>query len=473
MLLRADARHIPLADGCVQCVVTSPPYWGLRDYGTAGQIGLEKAPDAYVAELVAVFREVRRVLRDDGVCWLNLGDSYAQSGMGGTNAGSLIPGRSAPAGLKPKDLVGIPWSVAKALQSPYYTGSIARERDRVWLAAMIDGEGTICGFRHERKDDGRIRTGVHVYITNSNTALLDEAARIWPASRSEHMSESAGHLGKRDVFRWISHGAERKANLLAELYPYLIAKRQQALIAWNLLQFVQDGKRLGRGIHGPAVRDKRDHLVRLMADANAGRSFDVPMWCEEPESMHEPGWYLRSDIIWAKPNPMPESVTDRPTKAHEYVFLLTKSERYFYDAMAISEPVSQTNGAQAWRRIFDASKQNKEVEMKAQGVKAGNDGRRDPDATDRNARTVWTIATQPYSGAHFATMPEALVERCVLAGSKPGSLVFDPFGGSGTTAAVALRLGRRAVCTELNPAYLALAERRTHVTLGLPLEMPA
>jgi DNA modification methylase len=185
------------------------------------------------------------------------------------------------------------------------------------------------------------------------------------------------------------------------------------------------------------------------------------------------GWYLRSDIIWSKPNPMPESVTDRPTKAHEYVFLLTKSERYFYDAMAISEPVSQTNGAQAWRRIFDASKQNKEVEMKAQGVKAGNDGRRDPDATDRNARTVWTIATQPYSGAHFATMPEALVERCVLAGSKPGSLVFDPFGGSGTTAAVALRLGRRAVCTELNPAYLALAERRTHVTLGLPLEMPA
>jgi DNA modification methylase len=498
VLLQADARHIPLADGCVQCVVTSPPYWGLRDYGTPGQIGLEQTPDAYVAELVAVFREVRRVLRDDGVLWLNLGDSYA--GTTGNTKGGLaklsekidgvrrngdqwatvrgeMHGFKRPdacdVGLKPKDLVGIPWSVAKALQAPYYAGSIARERDRVWLAAMIDGEGTICGFRHERKDDGRIRTGVHVYITNSNTALLDEAHRIWPASRSEHMSESAGHLGKRDVFRWISHGAERKANLLAELYPYLIAKRQQALIAWNLLQFVQDGKRLGRGIHGPAVRDKRDHLVRLMADANAGRSFDVPMWCEEPESMHEPGWYLRSDIIWAKPNPMPESVTDRPTKAHEYVFLLTKSERYFYDAMAISEPVSQTNGAQAWRRIFDASKQNKEVEMKAQGVKAGNDGRRDPDATDRNARTVWTIATQPYSGAHFATMPEALVERCVLAGSKPGSLVFDPFGGSGTTAAVALRLGRRAVCTELNPAYLALAERRTHVTLGLPLEMPA
>jgi DNA modification methylase len=475
VLLQADARHIPLADGCVQCVVTSPPYWGLRDYGTPGQIGLEQTPDAYVAELVAVFREVRRVLRDDGVLWLNLGDSYA--GTTGNTKGGLaklsekidgvrrngdqwatvrgeMHGFKRPdacdVGLKPKDLVGIPWSVAKALQAPYYAGSIARERDRVWLAAMIDGEGTICGFRHERKDDGRIRTGVHVYITNSNTALLDEAHRIWPASRSEHMSESAGHLGKRDVFRWISHGAERKANLLAELYPYLIAKRRQALIAWNLLQFVQDGKRLGRGIHWPAVRDKRDHLVRLLADANAGRSFDVPMWCEEPESMHEPGWYLRSDIIWHKPNPMPESVTDRPTKAHEYVFLLSKAERYVYDADAIAEEAVTDPERESVPRGGFAGKTE---------AMPGRNAFRAVTPT-RNARSVWTIATQPYSGAHFATMPPVLAERCVVAGSQKGDTVLDPFGGAGTTALVADRLGRDAVICELNPEYARLAEAR-------------
>jgi DNA modification methylase len=180
------------------------------------------------------------------------------------------------------------------------------------------------------------------------------------------------------------------------------------------------------------------------------------------------GWYLRSDCIWSKANPMPESVTDRPTKAHEYVFLLTKRERYAYDARAIAEPASQPFGLPRLTGQHKADAGGFTTNGHGASSLGTNQG-----AAVRNARSVWTIATQPYSGAHFATMPEALVERCVLAGSKPGSLVFDPFGGSGTTAAVALRLGRRAVCTELNPAYLALAERRTHVTLGLPLEMPA
>ena len=270
-LILADARSIPLRDGCVQCVVTSPPYFGLRDFGVRGQIGLEPTPDEYVAQIVAVFREVRRVLADDGVLWLNLGDSHATNVLGGA---------------KPKDMLGIPWRVAFALQAD--------------------------------------------------------------------------------------------------------------------------------------------------------------------------GWYLRSDIIWHKPNPMPESVTDRPTKAHEYLFLLAKSERYYYDADAIKEPV--TGGSH--RRGSGVTPKS---HSPGAGVKANtNYHAAMTDLVDeRNKRSVWSILSQAYQGAHFATMPEALVEPCILAGSRPGDRVFDPFIGSGTVGAVAERLGRQWVGLDLNPAYHALAKKRT------------
>lgn len=316
LLTRADARALPFASGCVQCVVTSPPYWGLRDYGVGGQIGLEATPDAYVADLVAVFREVWRVLRDDGTVWLNLGDSYAGGGgfaptapcnvalADGERWGALNPAsmarhdakekpahaRIAPAGLKAKDLIGLPWRVALALQAD--------------------------------------------------------------------------------------------------------------------------------------------------------------------------GWYLRADIIWHKRSCMPESVTDRPTRNHEYVFLLTKSARYYYDAEAVREPAEQPDrvradafGGKAWA----------ERQQHSEGsVFTGSE--------TRNRRSVWTVTTQPYPGAHFATMPEALVEPCILAGSKAGDLVLDPFTGSGTVARVALRFGRRAIGCDLNAEYLTLAQARTRVTLGLPLD---
>ena len=300
-LLQADARALPLASSCVQCVVTSPPYFGLRDYGTDRQIGREPTIAVYVSELRSVFREVWRVMRDDGVLWLNLGDSYnAYNGNRGSAAGANINHHEympdLPSGyglteksLKPKDLMGVPWRVALALQ-----------------------------------DDG---------------------------------------------------------------------------------------------------------------------------------------WYLRSDVIWHKPNPTPESVSDRPTRAHEYVFLLTKSDRYTYDAKAIAEPVMS----------------DRAPSRKAKAGGAGHDALRggsayDGTETERNARSVWTIATQPYTGAHFATMPRTLAERCILSGSRVGDLVLDPFGGSGTTARMAISLGRRAVMTEINARYLALASERTHVTRGLPLE---
>jgi DNA modification methylase len=171
------------------------------------------------------------------------------------------------------------------------------------------------------------------------------------------------------------------------------------------------------------------------------------------------GWWLRSDIIWAKPNPMPESVRDRPTKAHEYLFLLTKAERYFYDAEAIKEPCEP----EAWHNPDFRRTRNFEIHPTT-----GN-GDRNPRSISRNKRSVWTIATEPYRDAHFATFPTALVKPCILAGTKPGDVVLDPFGGSGTVGHVALELGRRAILIELNPAYCDMARQRCAVTHGLQL----
>jgi DNA modification methylase len=284
----------------VQSCITSPPYFGLRDYGVDGQIGLEISPAEFVAVMVEVFREVRRVLRNDGTLWLNLGDSYANDGKWGGHTGakhvkalhcSPIGRNKKYTGMKAKDLMGIPWRVAFALQ-----------------------------------DDG---------------------------------------------------------------------------------------------------------------------------------------WYLRQDIIWSKPNPMPESVQDRCTKAHEYLFLLSKSERYYFDAAAIAEPLAASSVGRLAQDIA-GQQGSARVPGKTNGtmkaVAAGD---------TRNKRSVWTVATQPFKEAHFATFPPELIEPCVLAGSPAGGLVLDPFGGAGTTGLVADRLQRDAVLIELNPEYASLARKR--ITADAPL----
>ena len=284
-------KEIP--DQTVQCVVTSPPYWGLRDYGHDGQLGLEPTPEAYVENMVAVFREVRRILKDDGVLWLNLGDSYANDGKwggssGGKHATALhgqtgIGRQRTTTGLKPKDLVGIPWRVAFALQAD--------------------------------------------------------------------------------------------------------------------------------------------------------------------------GWWLRQDIIWHKPNPMPESVTDRCTKAHEYVFMLTKNSRYYFDNEAIKEPSADLGKTEI---RFGGAKYGDSHDPKHQ-TKSGNTY---TDKGTKNKRSVWSISPKPFRGAHFAVMPEALCEPPILATSRPDDLVFDPFTGSGTVAVVALRHGRNYLGIELNPEYTQIAVDR-------------
>jgi DNA modification methylase len=350
-ILTGDARQRlrDLDAESVHCCLTSPPYFGLRDYGTAQweggdgacehsvggqvqdskapgaivsgvrpgvdasrcrkcgarrvdqQIGLEATPDAYVAELVAVFRAVKRVLSDDGVVFLNLGDSYAATTKGSsgkgekqiTNAGTILADRrgSVPLGLKPKDLIGIPWRVAFALQAD--------------------------------------------------------------------------------------------------------------------------------------------------------------------------GWYLRQDIIWQKPNPMPESVQDRCTKSHEYLFLLSKRDRYWYDADAISEVATSAERTRNGPSSFRERPSNGVWENSPgawMGISASG---------NRNRRSVWTIATEPSSLAHFAMMPTALAELCIKAGCPSGGTVLDPFAGAGTTGLVADRLGRNAVLIELNPANAAMADQRLSGDAGM------
>lgn len=304
MIIGGDAlielRKLP--DESVNCCVTSPPYWGLRDYGVPGQLGLEKTPEEYVARMVEVFREVRRVLRSDGTLWLNLGDSYYNYRPG---AGQALckqtlakTNQDHPAdcprranvidGLKEKDLVGIPWRVAFALQSD--------------------------------------------------------------------------------------------------------------------------------------------------------------------------GWWLRQDIIWAKPNPMPESVRDRCTKAHEYIFMLSKSARYWYDAEAVKE-----ESATVWNST-------KQMVGKPLVNQTGGKVRPTENQTGRNLRSVWPIATRPFPEAHFATFPPEIPERCIKAGCPKGGTVLDPFFGAGTTGLVAARLGREFIGIELNAEYCEMARRRIYGTLGSQME---
>lgn len=362
-IINGDCRTAlkELPSESIQCVVTSPPYWGLRDYGHADQIGQEETPDAYVHTMRQVFAEVWRVLKDDGILWLNLGDTYANTNRGhnsngfGNLNGSNLKNKTGyaenrntpiPAGLKEKDLCGIPWTVAMALRAD--------------------------------------------------------------------------------------------------------------------------------------------------------------------------GWYLRQDIIWHKPNPMPESVTDRCTKSHEYIFLLTKSPRYYYDQTAIKEPAKDSSVARLGQDVesqegsarvpgktngkmkavkFGGNKQcpdtrlqsGKEWTPKGRGGKnafrgqghfrdgqgpANREGRDMKDvgaSIMANKKSVWTVPTTGFDGAHFATFPPDLIKPCILAGTKPGDVVLDPFGGSGTTGMVALELGRRAVLVELNPEYTKLCDERCTTTRGLPL----
>lgn len=449
-----------MPDKSVHCCVTSPPYWGLRDYGVSGQLGLEKTPEEYVAKMVEVFREVRRVLKDDGTLWLNLGDSYAANRsyqVGSTKGGKKhspaqgdLGSSTAPDGLKPKDLVGIPWRVAFALQQSFYTGKISNENDRVWLAAMVDAEGSICGTEYETGD--RTKTNIYICVTNTSTRIIDKCERLFP-QEVKHVYEKTNSASGRRCFRWDVERIETKSMFLREIYPHLVAKRKQAILAYTFIE-MQRGLSSKKKGYVPEQHDQRSWIMSALSRLNAGEDIDIPEWCVEPPSLNEPGFYLRQDIIWAKPNPMPESVTDRCTKSHEYMFLMSKSARYWYDANAVKEAGTGRNWMASGGNLV-----GKGVHKCGDGYRDNKDGR-SGFATGRNRRSVWHISTRPYKGAHFATFPPALIEPCIKAGCPEGGTVLDPFGGSGTTGRVASDLGRKAILCELNTSYVELIKQR-------------
>jgi DNA modification methylase len=353
-ILQGDCRDVlkTLPDESVHCVVTSPPYWGLRDYGVAGQLGLEPTPSEYVAKMIAVFADVRRVLRDDGTVWLNLGDSYTGGGRGGGAEGSK---------------------------------------------------------------------------QQTNVGSLPDSL-------------------KADTFR---RGAGRADGLVTD--------------------------------ESPRNRDGIGPVAGLPSKNLVGIPWRVAF------ALQADGWYLRQDIIWSKPNPMPESVTDRCTKAHEYIFMLSKSERYYYDQDAIKEPALYhgitgmddsgfKNAAEFDGKHGEAAKSGKQRRDKQRGHGRRHAGFNDRwDAMEkaeqcggmRNKRSVWEVATRPYADAHFATFPPDLIEPCILAGCPEGGTVLDPFGGAGTTGLVADRHKRNAILIELNPEYAEMAKRR--ITNDSPL----
>ena len=497
------------------------------------QIGLEDTPDAYLARMVAVFREVRRVLSPSGTCWVNMGDGYAQQRNDHPGGGFAKDGRPGEAtvvkkgwhggpDLKPKDLIGMPWRLALALQAPYYTGKIKDERDRIWLAAIVEAEG--CMFIHRRKAGQSNGHGYHrkndnygpgLEVSSTDRSIVQRCLDIAGVGSICEQTPEANHRRKQTIYRWNVRTPECR-DVVRELYPHMVAKQHEARLL------------LGCPSSGEDARKAWQSLKNLHQGDQPCIDF------QPPEGMWERGWFLRSEIIWAKcmPNPMPESVTDRPTKGHEQIFLLTKQARYFYDADAVREDV-KPESLERYSAGYNASWKRAQEGSIDDPRRDGFKGTPDMLGKGRNLRTVWNIPTQPYPEAHFATFPERLPELCILAGCpervcsvcgkpserivestgytkhrpsagndprsrsedkqaegsikghhgwkgnnllknppmtvgftdcghnawRPG-IVLDPFAGSGTTLHVARKHGRHSIGIELNPDYCELAARR-------------
>ena len=462
-----------LQDNSIDTCITSPPYYGLRNYGVDGQIGLEETPERYVNKLVEVFREVKRVLKDDGTLWLNLGDTYNASSyhkdtkaVGDSkkqlsNVGSYdnVVVRQMDRNCKPKDLIGIPWMVAKALRQPYYTGVIKNITDRVWLASMMDAEGSFCLSQYNYK--GKSKINLYISMTNSSEKIINKFDALFP-QEIKHIYAKSGVVRKQ-VYRIDIEHLEKKEQFICEIFPHIVEKRKQCIVAYTFLQ-LQKGMPNKKYGYTDEQSEKRAELVELMHKLNAGEDVVLPNYCVEPHSLYEDGFYLRQDIIWAKANPLPESVKDRCTKSHEYIFLLSKSPTYYFDYKAIQEEANYDGRKDTTHK---GSSKYADVEImpnnSVQSMASGGHERwkfTDDGVAVRNKRDVWFVPNKPTSEAHFATFPIDLITPCVLAGSREGGTVLDPFSGSGTTGMVAISHKRNYIGVELNKDYIEIRKHR-------------
>jgi len=434
-------RDMP--DGLVQTCVTSPPYFGLRDYGHAGQIGLEPTPDEFIAKLVTVFREVRRVLRDDGTLWLNLGSSYASGDK--TPNQSLLRQRVPSCGKRgtaPQGSQGADRACLDSCDEPqgathcHHESSARTGQSSRQAAQQI--EPTTQGSEHSGFDQSSrltFQTGDHQSTTGATSQNVQDALLL---SDEALVCQQEPRTSLRDAQECADKSA-CTCGTSRMLQPLAVHTKGKE----SFFSACRRSDCNGIGMCGYCFSSLTTASLNIKQKDELNIPHLVAM------ALQADGWILRQTICWSKPNPMPESVRDRCTKAHEYVFLLSKSERYFFDSEAMKEPASQPRG--------EAKKtgQHKSEVFGHSGTLGSNQG-----AGTRNRRSVWTVSTKPYKGAHFATFPTELIEPCILAGAPAGGIVLDPFFGSGTTGQVAQALGRQFIGIELNDAYKPLQDER-------------
>lgn len=458
-----------MTDQSVNCWVTSPPYWGLRDYGVEGQLGLEKTPEEYVAKMVGIFREARRVLRDDGTLWLNLGTSYARD----VRKGQHKPGDSGKADYIIKNgngraASGFCFDDKNPNQSPLLQrvpscgngGKESQDSQDADRACCDCGDGHrddylshhACTVRNDQcasqdeRQTSQTTHGIehsdcdqeprHSLLLDVQQSTIEKSFSQPPGVSYREGLVSAYRQEDQTLNACVQESSCRKVctSGTSQMLPPLVVR---TVGKESFFSACGRSDCLGIGKCGLCWVNLSIPSLNVKAKDELNIPHLVAM------ALQSDGWILRQTIIWSKPNPMPESVKDRCTKSHEYLFLLSKSERYYFDQDVIKEPANIKN-------FRDCATRRRDTPPGTRTDSGFENGRY---YMNRNKRSVWTIPTKPFPQAHFATFPPALVEPCILAGCPKGGIVGDMFAGSGTTGEVALKHFRRFVGIELSPTY--------------------